>query len=62
MEKYPDYGQYGKIKLTHRTFYRWLDEYAKFRYGTKLIEKRSAVGKTISFYEEKKQLRIDEFN
>jgi hypothetical protein len=62
MEKYPDYGQYGKIKLTHRTFYRWLDEYAKFRYGTKLIEKRSAMGKVISFYEEKKQLRIDEFS
>jgi len=55
---YPDYGPAGKIKLTHRTFYRWLDEYAKYRYNTKLIEYRGVHGKMIRFYEEEKQQKL----
>ena len=48
-EKYPDYGDAVKSKLTHRTFYRWLDEYCKFKYGTKLLEWRTADGKKVKF-------------
>lgn len=48
---YPDYGPGGKIKLTHRTFYRWLNEYAKYRFGSNIIETRGVNGKIIKFFE-----------
>ena len=47
-QKYPDYGDV-RSKLSHRTFYRWLDEYCKYKYGTKLLEWRSGDGKKIKF-------------
>lgn len=46
--KYPDYGDH-RAKLSHRTFYRWLDEYCKYKYGTKMLEWRSGDGKRIKF-------------
>lgn len=55
---YPDYGVLGKIKITHRTFYRWIDEYAKYRYGTKVLEYRGANGKVIRFIDENKQTEL----
>lgn len=55
---YPDYGLTGKIKITHRTFYRWLDEYAKYRYGTKLVEFRGVNGKVIKFIDLEKQTEL----
>lgn len=47
---YPDYGPTGKIKLTHRTFYRWMNEYAKYKFGTSMSEHRGANGKIIKFF------------
>lgn len=55
---YPDYGPAGKIKITHRTFYRWIDEYAKYKFGTKAIEGRNMNGKTIKFEETDKQAKL----
>jgi hypothetical protein len=55
---YPDYGLTGKIKITHRTFYRWLDEYAKYRYGTKLVESHGYNGKVVRFIDGEKQTEL----
>ena len=55
---YPDYGLTGKIKITHRTFYRWLDEYAKYRYGTKLVESHGFNGKVVRFIDGEKQTEL----
>jgi len=58
-EQYPDYGPMGKIKLSHRTFYRWMHSYAMYRYGCPFKEARNMMGKTITFVETKKQIEIN---
>lgn len=50
-EEYPDYGPYGKFKLSHSKFYKWLDSFGKFKYDTKPIITRNAAGKMIEFIE-----------
>ena len=58
-EQYPDYGPMGKIKISHRTFYRWMHSYAMYRYGCPFKEARNMMGKTITFVETKKQIEIN---
>lgn len=60
-DNYPDFRPGGPMRFNNRKFYQWLDEFAQFKYGTKLIEGRNALGKTVTFYEPKKQKEI-EFN
>jgi hypothetical protein len=50
-QEYPDYGPYGKFKLSHSRFYKWLDSFGKFKYDTKPIITRNAAGKMIEFIE-----------
>ena len=47
--QYPDWGQYGKYKISHNKFYRWIDCYGDFAFGTKPNISRNALGKTIEF-------------
>jgi hypothetical protein len=49
----------GKIKISHRTFYRWMHSYAMYRYGCPFKEARNMMGKTITFVETKKQIEIN---
>jgi hypothetical protein len=58
IENYPDYRTGGPMRFTNRRFYTWLNEYARFKYGTSLIEGRSSLGKTIKFYEPEKQQKL----
>jgi hypothetical protein len=60
-DNYPDFRAGGPMRFNNRKFYAWLDEFAQFKYGTKLIEGRNALGKTVRFYEPEKQTKI-EFN
>jgi len=55
---YPDYGPTGKIKITHRTFYRWLDEYARYKYGTRLHEGKGVLGKVVKFIQLDNQTKL----
>lgn len=55
---YPDFAPNGKTRISNRTFYRWLDEYAKYRYGTKLMETKGFNGKVVRFIEDEKQTKL----
>ena len=58
--EYPDYGPYGKFKLSHSRFYKWLDSYGKFKYDTKPIITRNTSGKMIEFIElEPEQVKLN---
>ena len=59
-DEYPDYGTYGKFKLSHSRFYKWLDSYGKFKYDTKPVITRKAEGKFIEFIEtEPEQVKLN---
>jgi len=60
--QYPDYSNTGKMKLAHRTFYNWIKEFALIKYGELPRERKGELGKTITFVEQNKQLKIDEFD
>jgi len=55
IEQYPDYGPYGKFKLSHSRFYRWLDSYGEFKYEEKPIVTRKAQGKFVEFIKKKEE-------
>lgn len=58
--QYPDYGPYGKFKLSHSRFYRWMDSYGEFKYNDKPIVQRKAKGKFIEFVEkEEEQVKLN---
>jgi hypothetical protein len=57
--EYPDYGASGKIKLSHKTFYKWLNSYAKFKFGEPLTTIRSTYGLMVKFTEQNKQTKIN---
>ncbi len=48
---FPDYGAYGRTKLSHRTFYKWLSMYSYIAFGTQMISIRDSSGKCIMFPE-----------
>lgn len=50
-DDYPDYGNYGRYKISHIKFYRWLDALGEFLYNCKPRVSRSAIGKTVEFFE-----------
>lgn len=58
VSNYPDFAPTGKARIANRTFYKWLDEYAKFRYNTKLFETKGFNGKIVRFIEEEKQTKL----
>jgi hypothetical protein len=55
---YPDFGQFGKYKLPHRTFYDWLNKYAIFKYGEPYVDRRGSNGKMIRFTSKEKQTKL----
>jgi hypothetical protein len=58
-DNYPDFRAGGPMRFNNRKFYQWLDEYAQYKYGTKLIEGRNSLGKTVRFYEPERQQKIE---
>lgn len=54
---YPDYAQTGKMRISNRTFYRWLNEYALYRFGSSYIDSKGMNGKVIRFQESKKEIQ-----
>lgn len=58
VSNYPDFAPTGKARISNRTFYRWLDEYAKYRFNTKLFETKGFNGKIVRFIEEEKQTKL----
>lgn len=57
--EYPDYGMHGKIKLSHKTFYKWLNNFAKYKYGQPMSQSRSINGIIIKFTKLDKQTKIN---
>jgi|688.fasta_scaffold00554_18 hypothetical protein len=57
-EEYPDYGIYGRFKLSHNRFYKWLDALGEYKFGMKPKIFRSATGKTIEFIEYVNELKF----
>lgn len=49
VEEYPDYGPRGKINVTRKKFYMWLDSYGMFKHDTVAESGREATGKWIKF-------------
>ena len=49
VEEYPDYGPRGKINVTRKRFYLWLDTYGTFRYESSPEYGREASGHWIVF-------------
>jgi len=48
-EEYPDYGPYGRYKLSHNRFYRWMDSLGEYKFGEKPKIFRNAHGKMVQF-------------
>ena len=60
VEYYPDYGPRGKINLTRKKFYAWLDLFAEFKYGTSAESGRESAGAWIRFkHKEYKQSKAN---
>ena len=51
--EYPDYGNYGRYKISHNKFYKWLDSYGNFKFGEKPRIFRNAMGKMVEFIAKK---------
>jgi hypothetical protein len=59
IDEYPDYGRYGRYKLSNAKFYHWLDAYGEFAFGMKPRVMRVTLGKQIHFVvKELKQLKL----
>jgi hypothetical protein len=59
IDEYPDYGRYGRYKLSNAKFYHWLDAYGEFAFGMKPRVIRVTLGKEIHFIvKELKQLKL----
>ena len=52
IEENPDYGPYGKLKVSNKEFYSWLRAFAIFETGTDATEGRNSQGKYIIFHKE----------
>lgn len=59
IQNYPDFRPGGPMRFNNRKFYQWLNEYAKYKFGTSMIEGRTSLGKTIMFKEIERQKKID---
>jgi hypothetical protein len=58
-QEYPDYATYGRFKISQNKFYRWIDSYGEFAFGTKPTVSRTALGKNIEFIvKENEQLNL----
>ena len=60
VDYYPDYGSRGKINLTRKKFYAWLDLFSEFKYGTSAESGRESAGAWIRFkHKEYKQSKAN---
>jgi hypothetical protein len=59
VSEYPDYGMTGKIKLSNKTFYKWLNSFAKYKFGESATTVRSANGIVIKFTQADKQSKME---
>jgi hypothetical protein len=59
-EQYSDYGQYGRYKMSHNKFYRWLDSYGEYAFDSKPKIYRSSNGKMVEFVV--KEVKQNELN
>jgi hypothetical protein len=49
IEQYSDYGQYGRYKLSHNKFYKWIDAYGEYAFNSKPRVYRISNGKQVEF-------------
>jgi len=49
VSEYPDFGNYGRYKISQIKFYRWLDSFGEYQYGMKPEITRGANGKNVEF-------------
>jgi hypothetical protein len=49
IEQYSDYGQYGRYKLSHNKFYKWIDAYGEYAFNCKPRVYRISNGKQVEF-------------
>jgi hypothetical protein len=59
INEYPDYGMHGKIKLSNKTFYKWINSYAKFKFGEPVSTIRTANGLMVKFTKLDTQIKIN---
>jgi hypothetical protein len=57
--EYPDYGMSGKIKLSHKTFYKWINLYANYQFGMPAKMFRGANGTMVRFVKKEMQKKIN---
>jgi hypothetical protein len=57
--EYPDYGMSGKIKLSHKTFYKWINLYANYQFGMPAKMFRGANGTMVRFIKKEMQKKIN---
>jgi hypothetical protein len=57
--EYPDYGMSGKIKLSHKTFYKWINLYANYQFGMPPKMFRGANGTMVRFVKKEMQKKIN---
>jgi hypothetical protein len=56
--EHPDYGPGRKLSIAMPRFYKWIKAYAKFKYGTELIDGRDSNGKWFEFEIKEKQKKL----
>jgi hypothetical protein len=47
--EYPDYGNYGRYKISQNKFYKWIDIYGEYAFDSKPSSVRTSNGKSIEF-------------
>lgn len=52
IEENPDFGAYGKLKVSNKEFYSWLRSFALFETGKEATEGRNSQGKYIIFHKD----------
>lgn len=58
-EEYPDYGPYGRFKLSHNRFYRWIEVLGEYKFGEKPKIYRNAHGKIVEFIKFEDQSKLN---
>jgi hypothetical protein len=59
IEDYTDYGPYGRFKLSHSRFYRWLDSLGEYKFGARPKVFRNALGKVVEFVQSDDKIELD---
>lgn len=59
IEEYPDYAPKSRFTISRNRFYRWLNSFSIFKYGTTPEEGRDSNGRWIFFTKPKKQAPVE---